>query len=80
MALKIIHCWMKLKNYAIKAESPVVAVCAKIESEIADLNEDEKLIFLSDLNLTEPGLNRVIRECIHSIGFANIFHSGSQRS
>ena len=42
----------EVKKFAYKTKAPVVAVCAKIESEISDLNDDEKLIFLSDLNLT----------------------------
>jgi GTP-binding protein YchF len=39
----------------------VVAICNKLESEIAELDEDEKQEFLSDLGMVEPGLNRVIR-------------------
>ena len=39
----------------------VVPVCAAIESEIAELDDEEKSSFLQDLGIEEPGLNRVIR-------------------
>jgi len=67
---------MKLKKFADKTKAPVVTVCAKIESEISDLNEDEKLIFLSDLNLAEPGLNRVIKNAYSLLGLQTYFTAG----
>ncbi len=70
----------EVKKFADKTKAPVVAVCAKIESEISDLNDDEKLIFLSDLNLSRTRFEQSHKKCILSIGFTNIFHSGSQRS
>lgn len=66
----------KLKVYAKKTSSPVIAVCAKIEYEISDLDDEEKLIFLSDLNLTEPGLNRVIRGAYSLLGLQTYFTAG----
>lgn len=50
-----------VNDIAAKENSTVVVVCAALESEIADLPDEEKLEFLSGMNLTEPGLNRVIR-------------------
>ncbi|MEK9825464.1 MAG: redox-regulated ATPase YchF, partial [Methylotenera sp.] len=41
--------------------APVVCICAKIEGEISELEEEDKLLFLSELGQDEPGLNRVIR-------------------
>ena len=66
----------EVKKFADKTKAPVVAVCAKIESEISDLNDDEKLIFLSDLNLTEPGLNRVIKNAYALLGLQTYFTAG----
>ena len=66
----------EVKKFAYKTKAPVVAVCAKIESEISDLNDDEKLIFLSDLNLTEPGLNRVIKNAYALLGLQTYFTAG----
>ena len=66
----------KLQNYASSLGCPVIPVCAKIESEISDLDDEEKLIFLSDFNLTEPGLNRVIRGAYELLGLQTYFTAG----
>ena len=50
-----------LNQHAESEGATVVVICAAIESEIAELEDDEKLAFLEDLGLEEPGLNRVIR-------------------
>lgn len=47
----------QVKAYAAKENAPVVAVCAKVEAEISDLNDEDKAIFLEDLGMSEPGLN-----------------------
>jgi len=57
-----------------KAE--VVAVCAAIEAEIADLDDDEKQIFLADLGLEEPGLDRLIHAGYHLLGLQTYFTAG----
>jgi GTP-binding protein YchF len=66
----------KLENYASGLGCPVIPVCAKIESEISDLDDEEKLIFLSDFNLSEPGLNRVIRGAYELLGLQTYFTAG----
>jgi ribosome-binding ATPase YchF (GTP1/OBG family) len=66
----------KLENYASSLGCPVIPVCAKIESEISDLDDEEKLIFLSDFNLAEPGLNRVIRGAYELLGLQTYFTAG----
>ncbi len=50
-----------VRAHAEKENAPVVAVCAKIEAEIADLAEEDMAVFLADMGMHEPGLNRVIR-------------------
>ena len=57
-----------------KAE--VVAVCAAIEAEIADLEDDEKQMFLTDMGLEEPGLNRLIRAAYKLLGLQTYFTAG----
>jgi GTP-binding protein YchF len=54
----------------------VVAICAKIEAEIAQLDEADKVEFLSDLGLDEPGLNRVIRCGYRLLGLQTFFTAG----
>jgi GTP-binding protein YchF len=60
-----------------KAEgAPVVAVCAAMEAEIADLDGDDKLTFLADLGQTEPGLDRVIHAGYRLLGLQTFFTAG----
>ena len=56
----------------------MVAVCASIEAEIAQLEEDEKAEFLTELGLTEPGLNRVIRAGYELLGLQTFFTAGEK--
>ncbi len=66
----------RLKAFAAKENAPVVAVCAKIEAEIADLDDADKLEFLSDIGMTEPGLNRLIRGAFSLLGLQTYFTAG----
>ena len=54
----------------------MVAVCAAIEAEISQLEEADRADFLKDLNLTEPGLNRVIRAGYELLGLQTYFTAG----
>ena len=66
----------QLRAHAAKEGAPVVAVCAKIEAEIADLSEDDMAIFLTDMGMSEPGLNRVIRAGYTLLGLFTYFTAG----
>jgi len=59
-----------------REHAPVVAICAKIESEIADLEDDDKTLFLAEMGLDEPGLNRVIRAAYDLLGLQTYFTAG----
>jgi ribosome-binding ATPase len=63
---------------ARKEGAEIVAVCAAIEAEIAQLDDADKLAFLQDLGLTEPGLNRVIRAGYKLLGLQTYFTAGVQ--
>jgi ribosome-binding ATPase len=65
-----------VQDYAQNENSPVVAVCAAIEAEIGSLDDDEKELFLADMGMTEPGLNRVIRAGYHLLGLQTYFTAG----
>ena len=58
----------------------VVPICNKIESEIAELEEDEKVDFLESLGFDEPGLNRVIRAGYHLLGLHHFFTAGPKEA
>jgi len=66
----------KVKEFADKEGSEVVSVCAAIESEMVELEEDELKEFLDDLGLQEPGLNRVIRAGYHLLNLQTYFTAG----
>jgi len=68
----------RVKAYAAAEHAEVVPVCAAIEAEISQLDDDEKDMFLSDLGLEEPGLNRVIRGAYNLLGLQTYFTAGVQ--
>ncbi|MBM2830596.1 MAG: engD [Gammaproteobacteria bacterium] len=66
----------KLKELATKENSEVIPVCAAIEAEIAELDDDHKAEFLKELGLEEPGLNRIIRAGYVLLGLQTFFTAG----
>lgn len=66
----------QVREIAEQENAVVVAVCAEIESEIAELEEDEKAEFMVELGLTEPGLNRVIRAGYNLLTLQTYFTAG----
>jgi len=65
-----------LKALGQKENLPVIPICAKIEAEIADLEDEDKAIFLTELGLEEPGLDRVIRSAYALLGLQTYFTAG----
>lgn len=66
----------KVQAFADNEGAMVVAICAAIEAEIAQLEEDEKKEFLDDLGLDEPGLNRVVRAGYKLLNLSTYFTAG----
>lgn len=66
----------KVNAFADQEGSDVVAICAAIEAEIAQLDDDEKQEFLDDLGLAEPGLNRVVRAGYKLLNLSTYFTAG----
>lgn len=65
-----------VREFAAKEHTPVVAVCAKTEADIADLDDADKEMFLEDMGMSEPGLNRVIRAAYDLLGLQTYFTAG----
>ncbi|WP_417511158.1 redox-regulated ATPase YchF [Methylophaga sp.] len=65
-----------VKQLAEQESANVVVICAAIESEIAGLEDDEKVEFLSEIGQDEPGLNRVIRAGYELLGLHTYFTAG----
>lgn len=66
----------KVNDIASKENAQVVCVCAAIESEIAELDDADKVDFLTELGLEEPGLNRVIRAGYQLLDLQTYFTAG----
>jgi GTP-binding protein YchF len=66
----------QVEVHAATEGAPVVPVCAALEAEIADLDGDDKLAFLADLGLSEPGLDRVIHAGYKLLGLETYFTAG----
>ncbi|MET0377957.1 MAG: DUF933 domain-containing protein, partial [Spongiibacteraceae bacterium] len=65
-----------VRKIAATENAVVVPICNKLESEIAELEDDEKLEFLQELGMTEPGLDRVIRAGYSLLGLQTYFTAG----
>jgi GTP-binding protein YchF len=65
-----------VEAHAAKEQAPVVAFCAAMEAEIADLPDEDKAVFLADMGLEEPGLNRLIRAGYQLLGLQTYFTAG----
>ena len=67
----------KVCEYAKAENSEVVMICAKIESELVELNDDEKAEFLKELGIEESGLDQLIKKTYSLLGLATFFTVGS---
>ena len=68
----------QLRDYAQRQGAPVVAICAKIEAELADMDDADRAEFLRELGLQEPGLNRLIRAAYQLLGLQTYFTAGEK--
>ena len=66
----------RLRDYAAAQSAPVVAICAKTEAELADMADEDRLMFLSEMGQDEPGLNRLIRAAFTLLGLQTYFTAG----
>jgi GTP-binding protein YchF len=66
----------KIQSHAEKEGAPVVPISAALESQIADMPDEDKKVFLDDMGMTEPGLNRVIRAAYRLLGLQTYFTAG----
>jgi hypothetical protein len=66
----------RIREYAAKEGAPVVPICAALEAQIADLPEEDKQVFLADMGMQEPGLDRLIRAAYELLGLQTYFTAG----
>ena len=66
----------RLNEYAGTQNAPVVAICAKMEADMADMSDDDRALFLHEMGQDEPGLNRLIRAAFKLLGLQTYFTAG----
>ncbi len=66
----------RLREYAAKQNAPVVAICAKIEADLSEMDDEDKKMFLAEIGQDEPGLNRLIRAAFKLLGLQTYFTAG----
>jgi GTP-binding protein YchF len=66
----------RLRAYAEGQKAPVVAICAKIEAELADMGDEDREMFLAEMGQSEPGLARLIRAAYNLLGLQTYFTAG----
>jgi GTP-binding protein YchF len=66
----------RLREYAAKQGAPVVAICAKIEADLSEMDDEDKKMFLAEIGQEEPGLNRLIRAAFKLLGLQTYFTAG----
>ncbi len=65
-----------LREYAVKESASVVVICAKIEAELAELEDDERIEFLSEMGITESGLDKLIKQSYSLLGLSTFLTAG----
>ncbi len=68
----------QVKEFAVSEGSDVVVICAKLESEIAELEDDEKSAFFEDLGIDESGLDKLIKASYHLLDLISFLTAGPQ--
>jgi GTP-binding protein YchF len=66
----------RLQAFAAAQKAPVVAICAKMEAEMSEMGDEDRLMFLEELGQSEPGLNRLIRSAYSLLGLQTYFTAG----
>ena len=67
----------KVREYAVKDNADVIEMCAKVESEISELDDEEKNEFLHELGIKESGLDSLVKSTYHLLGLRTFFTVGS---
>ena len=66
----------RLTEYAATQNAPVVAICAKMEAEMAEMDDEDRDMFLAEMGQAEPGLARLVRGAFKLLGLQTYFTAG----
>lgn len=72
------HFVQEVRKFAESEKAEVVMVCAKIEQEIAELEDEDRMAFLQDLGLDEAGLDKLVKACYHLLDLISFLTAGPQ--
>ncbi|MBQ4258785.1 MAG: redox-regulated ATPase YchF [Lachnospiraceae bacterium] len=70
----------EVRNFAVDEKSEVFVICAQIEQEISELDDDEKSMFLEELGLSESGLEKLIKASYHILGLMSYLTAGEDET
>ena len=70
----------RVREFAAAEGAPVVAICAALEAEMADMTEEDKRAFLADIGLEEPGLDRLVHAAYDLLGLQTFFTTGPKET
>lgn len=70
----------EVRTFAKEEQSEVFVICAQIEQEISELDDDEKTMFLEDLGLSESGLEKLIKASYHILGLMSYLTAGEDET
>ncbi|MFA6865930.1 MAG: redox-regulated ATPase YchF [Clostridia bacterium] len=70
----------KVREYAQKEGSEVVAICAKIEEELIELDPEEKAMFMEELGIDKSGLDKLIAKCYSLLGLMSFLTAGEKET
>lgn len=68
--------YQEVAEYAKAEGAGVLPICAKFEEDIADMSEEEKIMFLSEIGLSQSGLDRLVKECYSLLGLISFLTAG----
>ena len=69
-----------VRKYAAEQNSEIFVICAEIEEEISELDDDEKKMFLEDMGLTESGLEKLVKASYHLLGLMSFLTAGEDET
>ncbi len=68
----------EVRDFAATEDAEVITICAQIEQEISELDDEDKMAFLEDLGLSESGLDKLVRASYHLLGLISFLTAGPQ--
>ena len=69
-----------VKEYASQENSEVIALCVKLEEELSQLDEEDRLMFMEELGISESGLDKLVKKCYSLLGLISFLTAGEKET